>query len=101
MDNFSLSGYLTIDDGVYKGREFSHIRLDLLGKPPVLNITDSEFILPTGTVATLVGDKVLDLRNLYSYIPKAEYRAKKAFIDEWQFYSEDEKKVGLKKNLDR
>lgn len=100
MANFSLSGHLTIDDGVYKGREFSHIRLDLLGKPPVLNITDSEFILPSGTVATLVGDKVLDLRNLYSYIPGAEYRAKKAYIDEWQLFSEDKKRVGLKKNLD-
>ncbi|MCF7907384.1 MAG: hypothetical protein K9L86_00685 [Candidatus Omnitrophica bacterium] len=98
--NFSLSGFLTIDQGTYKGREFAHLRLDLLGKPPVLNITDSEFVMTDGTVATLEGDKVLDLRNLYSYIPQAEYRAKKAFIDEWQLFSEDESRFGLKKSLD-
>ncbi|MBU1112387.1 MAG: hypothetical protein KKH93_00740 [Candidatus Omnitrophica bacterium] len=100
-DNFSLSGQLIMEDAIYKGRDFSRIRLDFLGKPPLLNITDSEFILANGTVASIDGERVLDLRNFSNLIPGAEFKVRKAFLDEWQVYSEGKKTVGLKKSLDK
>ncbi len=94
-----ISGQLTMQNGRYKDRELRSLRLDVFGKPPVLNITDSEFILKDGTVATLAGDKFLDLRGLYDFIPGAEFRPQKVFIDNWQLFSEGSSDIGLKKNV--
>ncbi len=99
-NNFLLSGYLAMDNCIYKGRDFSHIRLDFLGNPPSLNITDSEFVLTNRTVAAIDGEKVLDLRDFSNLIPGAEFKVRKAFLDEWQVYSEGKEVVGLKKNVD-
>ncbi len=100
INNFSLSGYLTMDDGIYKDRNLSHMRLDFLGKPPLLNITDSEFILKTGTVAAIAGDKVLDLRDFANFSVGKDLKVRKVFIDEWQLFSEGQEGLGLKKSLD-
>lgn len=100
ISDFLVSGYLTVENGRYKGREFSRLRLDLLGKPPLLNIIDSELVLKDGTVAAIAGDKVLDLRNFSNLIPGVEFTLQKVFIGEWQVFSEDEERVGLRKNVD-
>src|SRR3989338_5958151 len=98
--SFLLSGPLTLVHCLSQGTDFSHIRLDFLGKPPLLNITDSEFVLANGTVAAIEGERFLDLRDFSNLIPGAEFKVRKAFIDEWQVYSQGKDEVGLKKNLD-
>lgn len=97
IDDFTASGYLLVTDGVYKGREFSSFRVDILGKPPIFNITDSEIILKDGTVLEITG--ILDLRDFSNLIPDAKFEPQKVFIDQWQLFSEEES-AGLKKNID-
>ncbi len=98
ISSFLLSGYLVVDGGKYKGKEFSHLRIDFLGRPPVLNITDSQLVLKSGNVVEIKG--VLDLRDFSDILPGAEYKIQKVFIDQWQLFSEDNSKIGLKKQLD-
>jgi hypothetical protein len=40
------------------------------------------------------------LRDYSNLIPDAEFVAQKIFVGEWQLFSQDFKKVGLKKNVD-
>ncbi|MFH1519666.1 MAG: hypothetical protein ABIE75_03740 [Candidatus Omnitrophota bacterium] len=98
ISSFLLSGYLVMDGGEYKGKEFSHLRIDFLGRPPVLNITDSQLVFESGNVVEIKG--VLDLRDFSDILPGAEYEIQKVFIDQWQLFSEDDSKIGLKKQLD-
>ena len=99
FSNFLVSGYLTGEDGKYKNKEFSQIRLDFFGKPPLFNITDSKVILKSGSVLEVRG--VLDLRDFSNLIPGAEFVAQKVFIDEWQLFAGDDENVGLKKSIDK
>ena len=88
-----------VDNGVYKGKEFSRLRIDLLGKPPVFNITDSEIVLYDGTTFEYV-DAVLDIRNFAEpKIPNAEFVSQKVYLGDWQVFAEDKYHVGLRKNL--
>jgi hypothetical protein len=98
IDDFLASGSVAMEDGRYKDREFLNLSLVFLGKPPLFNITDSEIILTDGSVFGIEG--VLDLRDYSNLIPDAEFVAQKIFVGEWQLFSQDFKKVGLKKNVD-
>ena len=98
VGSFLVSGYLVVEGGKYKGKDFSHLRLDFLGRPPVLNITDSQLVLKDGNVVEIKG--VLDLRDFSNILPGAEYEVQKAYIGQWQLFSGEDKNVGLKKQLD-
>ena len=98
ISSFLTSGYLVVDGGRYKGKEFIYLRIDFLGRLPVLNITDSQLILENGNVVEIKG--VLDLRDFSNMLPGAEYSPQKVFIDKWQLFSGDNESVGLKKQLD-
>ncbi|MDD3296839.1 MAG: hypothetical protein PHU64_05710 [Candidatus Omnitrophica bacterium] len=98
IGEFLTSGYLTVNDGIYKGNAFSSLRLDFIGRPPLLNITDSELILKDGTSLEISG--VLDLRDFSNVMPGATFTAQKVFIGDWQVFSENKNSVGLKKNVD-
>jgi len=98
ISSFLTSGYLVVDGGKYKGKEFIYLRIDFLGRLPVLNITDSQLILENGNVVEIKG--VLDLRDFSNILPGAEYSPQKVFIDQWQLFSGDNESVGLKKQLD-
>ncbi len=98
ISSFLTSGYLVVDGGKYKGKEFTYLRIDFLGRLPVLNITDSQLILKNGNVVEIKG--VLDLRDFSNILPGAEYSPQKVFIDQWQLFSGDNESVGLKKQLD-
>jgi len=101
FDNILTSGYLTVDNGKYEGQEFSKLRLDFLGKPPVLNITDSQIILYDGSTFEYV-KAILDLRNLSSpIIPNPEFVSQKAYLGDWQVFGEDQGHAGLKKQIDK
>ena len=99
ISSFLTSGYLVVDGGKYKGKEFTYLRIDFLGRLPVLNITDSQLILKNGNVIEIKG--VLDLRDFSNILPGAEYSTQKVFIDQWQLFSGDNESVGLKKQLDK
>jgi len=98
ISSFLTSGYLVVDGGKYKGKEFIYLRIDFLGRLPVLNITDSQLILKNGNVIEIKG--VLDLRDFSNILPGAGYSPQKIFIDQWQLFSGDNESVGLKKQLD-
>jgi hypothetical protein len=98
VGNILASGYLTVEDGIYEGEEFEKLRLDFVGKPPVLNITDSEVLLPDGTTLEIEG--VLDLGRFGDFIPGAQFKPQKVFIGDWQLFSEDDREVGLRKSID-
>ena len=98
ISSFLTSGHLTVDGGKYKGKEFSYLRIDFLGRLPVLNITDSQLVLKNGNVVEIKG--VLDLRDFSNILPGAEYEVQKVFIDQWQLFSRDNESIGFKKQLD-
>ncbi|MCK4912544.1 MAG: hypothetical protein KAS05_02340 [Candidatus Omnitrophica bacterium] len=98
ISSFLTSGYLIVDGGIYKGKEFNYLRIDFLGRLPVLNINDSQLILKNGNVIEIKG--VLDLRDFSNILPGAEYSPQKVFIDQWQLFSGENESVGLKKKLD-
>lgn len=98
IDSFLTSGYLVVDGGRYKGKDFTHLRIDFLGKLPLLNITDSQLVLESGNVVEIKG--VLDLRDFSNILPGAEYSPQKIFIDKWQLFSLDNESIGLKKQID-
>jgi len=98
ISSFLTSGFLVVDGGKYKGKEFTYLRIDFLGRLPVLNITDSQLILKNGNIVEIKG--ALDLRNFSNMLPGAEYSPQKVFIDQWQIFSGDNDSVGLKKQLD-
>ena len=98
ISSFLTSGYLVVEGGKYKGKDFSYLRLDFLGRPPVLNITDSQLVLKNGNVVEIKG--VLDLRDFSNILPGVKYKIQKAYIGQWQLFSGDNKNVGLKRQLD-
>ena len=98
ISSFLTSGYLVVDGGKYKSKEFTYLRIDFLGRLPVLNITDSQLILKNGDVIEIKG--VLDLRDFSNLLPGAEYSPQKVFIDQWQLFSGENESIGLKKQLD-
>ncbi len=98
IDNASVSGYFVVEEGIYRGREFRSFRVDFFGKPPVLNVTDSEVILHDGTTLGVEGK--LDLRDFSNIMPGAEYNLEKMYIDRWQVSSESGEDITLKKNVD-
>ena len=98
ISSFLTSGYLVVNGGMYKGKEFTYLRIDFLGRLPVLNITDSQLILKNGNVVEIQG--VLDLRDFSNILPGAEYSPQKVFLDQWQLFSGDNESVGFKKQLD-
>ena len=98
LNSFLTSGYLVVDGGKYKGKDFTHLRIDFLGRLPMLNITDSQLILKNGNVVEIKG--VLDLRDFSNILPGAEYSPQKVFIDQWQLFSGDNESIGLKKQID-
>ena len=97
IEDYIVSGHLVVTDGVYKGKEFSSFRVDILGKAPIFNITDSEVILKDGTVLEVAGR--FDIRDFSNLMPGVEFKSQKVFIDQWQLFSEEES-AGLKKNID-
>jgi len=99
LNCFTAAGSLVIANGTYKGKEFLKLSIDFLGRPPLLNITDSQITLKNGNVLEMEG--VLDLRNSGELIPNAEFIVQKIFIDDWQLFSEGGKNIGLKKNINK
>ena len=97
INSFLTSGYLVVDGGKYKGKEFTHLRIDFLGRLPTLNINDSQLVLKNGNVIEIKG--VLDLRDFSNILPGAKYSPQKVFIDQWQLFSGDTQNIGLKKQL--
>lgn len=97
IGDFLTSGQLIMRNGTHEGTEFSYLRLDFLGKPPVLSITDSEIILLDGTVVEV--DSVLNLRDFSNLLPDAVFKPQKVFLSGWELFSEDKKGVGLKKTI--
>jgi len=98
ISSFLTSGYLIVDGGKYKGKEFTYLRIDFLGRLPMLNINDSQLILKNGNVIEIKG--VLDLGDFSNILPGAEYSPQKVFIDQWLLFSGENKSVGLRKHLD-
>lgn len=98
ISSFLISGHLKVDGGKYKGKDFSYLRLDFLGRPPLLNITDSQLRLRTGNVVEIKG--TLDLRDFSNILPEVKYEVQKAYIGQWQLFSEEDENIGLKKQLD-
>ncbi|MBN3040953.1 MAG: hypothetical protein JW867_07480 [Candidatus Omnitrophica bacterium] len=95
------SGYLTVEEGVCESQAFKKLRLDFLGSPPVLNITDSEIVLHDGSVFEYEHGKVLDIRDFSNpIIPNPEFVAHKVFFGDWQVFSENRTNAGLRKNVD-
>ncbi len=100
FSNFATSGYLTVSDGVYESQEFSKLRLDFLGKPPLLNVTDSEILLAGGSVYE-IENGVLDLRDFSNpMISGDNFISQKAYLGDWQIYSDSQKSAGLRKQVD-
>ena len=97
IDDCFATGYLVIKDGKYKENDFSKISLCFLGKPPLLNITDSEIIFKSGRIFEIGG--VLDLRDFSNFTPDAAFIEQKFILGKWQLYSENRKRAGLKKDI--
>ena len=97
LDNFLTSGHLIITNGSYKNSEFSQFRIDFLGKPPVLNITESRAVLTDGTVLSVKGE--LNLRDFAAPLAGAEFTPQKIFVGDWQLFSQADKDIGLKKDI--
>ncbi len=95
---FLTSGTLTVENGVYEGSEFAKLRIDFIGTPPVMNITDSEVVLYDGSVFDIKG--VINLADFENFMPDAEFATEKIFIDEWQPFFEGKESFGLKKHVD-
>lgn len=101
FDNIFVSGYLTVANGLYQGQQFSEMRLDFLGKPPVLNITDSQITLHDGNTFEYV-NAILDLRSLSNpVIPNPKFASQKVYLGDWQVFADDPGRAGLKKQLDK
>ncbi|MCP4652782.1 MAG: hypothetical protein GY858_05290 [Candidatus Omnitrophica bacterium] len=98
FDNILVNGDLIIKDGFYKGKEFSKFTINFLGKPPILNLTDSKIHLKSGSVYSIEG--VMDLDDFGDLFPEAEYVSKKVYLGGWQLHSEGEDKAGFKKDID-
>jgi len=97
IGDFFTSGTLTVEEGVYEGTEFAKLRIDFIGTPPIMNITDSEVVLYDGSVFDIKG--VINLADFENFMPQAEFATEKIFIDEWQPFFESEKSFGLKKHI--
>lgn len=98
LKDFLVSGYLIVKDGRYKGEEFSSAKFNLLGRPPVLNITDSELILKNGSIYKVEG--VMDLTNFSNLFPHAEFVSRKVSLGGWEFISDSNKNIEVKKDVD-
>ncbi len=98
LNNLFTSGNVLVKDGKYRGKNFTKLRIDFLGKPPLLNITDSEIFLTDESIYKISG--VLDLRNFSNILPGAKFVTQKASLGEWKVFSESDKNAGLKKNID-
>lgn len=98
VGDFLVSGWLTVKNGEYKGEKFSLAAFHFLGKPPLLNITDSELILGNGNVYRIEG--VMDIANFSNLFPGAEFVSRKVSIGGWEFLSDSDKNIRVKKDVD-
>lgn len=96
LKDFLVSGYLMVKDGRYKGEEFSSAKFSLLGRPPLLNITDSELILKNGSIYRVEG--VMDVTNFNNLLPEAEFVSRKVSLGGWEFIDRD-KNIEVKKDV--
>lgn len=95
IKNPNTAGILCLKNGRYKETEFSELNLMFLGKPPLLELTDSFVVLLDGSIYSING--ILDLHD--ELISNAEFISRKVKIGGWQLLSERRKNVGLKTNL--
>jgi hypothetical protein len=98
LDDFLVSGCLNIENGTYRNREFSHLSLQFLGKPPLLNLTDSRCILKNGSIYKIEG--TMNLADFGNLFPGAKFVSRKVSLGGWEFMFEDQKNAGLKKGID-
>ena len=98
LTNIMISGSAVIRDGSYKGRDFEYASYEFLGKPPILNINDSEILFSNGSVYKTEG--IIDLTGLEGIFPKAEFISQKISMGGWQLLSEKDRNIGLKKHID-
>jgi hypothetical protein len=98
LGNCFASGSVDIADGRYQGVEFSRLMLNFLGKPPLLNLTDSRVILKDGSSYTIVG--LLNIRDLRNLFPKAEFISQRVSFGDWKLLAEDKANVSLRKEID-
>lgn len=103
MYNVSASGYMTIENGVCQGTPIERAYFNFVGSPPLLNLTDSEFVLKDGSIYKLQGS--IDLRNSNSVLSNAEFTSRKIQLNGWELLSEGQaqgssKAAGVKKELE-
>ena len=97
LGNYLTSGSINIADGRYQGVEFLYLMLNFLGKPPLLNLTDSEVILKDGSSYKIEG--LLNLKDLNNLFPDAEFISQKVSFGEWKLLAQEKTSVSLKKEI--
>lgn len=98
LDDFLVTGSVTIENGKYKKRQFSRLSLNFLGKLPLLNLTDSCCVLTNGSIYKIEG--ALNLADFNNLFPAARFVSQKVSLNGWELLFEEEKNVGLKKGVD-
>jgi len=98
VSDILVNGSFEVTNGRYQSLTFSRFSANFLGKPPILNLTDSQISLPDGSIFRIEG--VMDLTDFNNLFPKAEYISRKVVLGEWQVQGESDKNVGVKKNVD-
>ncbi|MDD5194725.1 MAG: hypothetical protein PHQ96_03490 [Candidatus Omnitrophica bacterium] len=98
LNNCLASGSINVADGNYQGVEFLRLAVNFLGKPPLLNLTDSEVTLKDGSIFKIEG--LLSLKDFNNLFPKAEFISQKVILGDWQLLAQENKNVGFKKEID-
>ncbi|MEI8348577.1 MAG: hypothetical protein WCI77_00345 [Candidatus Omnitrophota bacterium] len=98
MSDILVNGSFEVINGRYQNLTFSRFSANFLGKPPILNLTDSQIYLPDGSIFRIEG--VMDLNDFTNLFPKAEYISRKVMLGGWQPQGESDKNAGVKKNVD-
>lgn len=98
IDDLFMSGSIVIENGKYQDKEFSYFSLNFLGKPPLLNLTDSKCILRDGNIYQIEG--AIDLADFNNLFPAAEFVSRKVSLNGWELLFDENKSMGLKKDVD-
>ena len=98
LGSLLATGNLTIEEGRYADMEFVSMFLNFLGKPPLLNLTDSSVTLSDGSIYEIQG--AINLVNLDSFWEEAEFIARRMYLNGWGLYSGNQGDAGFKKDID-
>jgi hypothetical protein len=98
LSDLMSSGTLTVDKGKYYDKEFAYLSLNFLGKIPLLNLMDSKVVLKDGSSYDIEG--TIDLRKMDDALALTEFISKNITFGEWEVLSEEDKNIGLRKDVD-